>query len=40
LETKEYTREVVHGLLKKISPDEINQPNKELILVRVFTKAR
>jgi hypothetical protein len=40
MEAKEYTREATDGLLKKKSPNEVNLPNKDLILVRVLYQDR
>jgi hypothetical protein len=36
LEAEEYTKETTNGLLKKTSPNEVNLPNKDLIVVRAF----
>jgi hypothetical protein len=40
MEAKEYTRETADGLLKKTSPNEVNLPNKDLILIRVLYQDR
>ncbi len=40
LEAQEYTKETIDGLLKKTSPNEVNIPYKDLILVRVFYQNR
>ncbi len=36
LEAEEYTRETTNGLLKGISPNKVNMPNKDFVLVRVL----